>query len=119
MFSTGTFSRGPAWLIGMPRAPPFRETLDWLTNERIDENGIIPIAIQTLRMIWRETPLVHQREGATVALFQTLLKRPSGRELVQGIAGALNRIFPLEPLAVARCRELIRQTLAGATGPPF
>lgn len=103
-----------------PERRPFRDTLRWLENERINDDGILGVTVNTLRLVWRNAPLYHQREGATLGIGRAIATRPDGRILVRGIAAHTSRLFPLEPSTAAQCRDVLLRSLEeeGGTETP-
>lgn len=101
---------------------PLCDVLRWLANRNINEDGVLGVVVGGLRLIWRYAPLVHQAEAVTRAIGRVLAGRPSGHDLIGGIASVTMRLFPLEPDVVAeQCRTVLLQSLddRGEGGSPI
>ncbi len=94
-----------------PDHRPLRDLLRWLGNGNIHEDGVLGVAVGGLRLVWRNAPLVHQREDVTRAIGRALAGRPEGRDMVRGIASVTKRLFPVEPHVAEQCRDVLLRSL--------
>ena len=96
-----------------PELHPLRNVLQWLGNSDINEERVLMVALGGLKLVWRNAPLVHHREGITLAIGRSLSGRPGGRDLVRGIALMTTQLFPVQPHFAERCCHILLQSLEG------
>jgi hypothetical protein len=95
-----------------PEKPPLKDVTKWLAIPELSHIGATQVCAKVLPLVWREGPLIQQRENVTRALLHAILERKGGRRTVVAIKNNLNVVFGhLDVTNVALCEKLIDRLL--------
>jgi hypothetical protein len=103
-----------------PDTPPLKTSLDWFSNTKMTDQGLIRLVAGTLPKIWRMALLEEQAQAVTIRLLDRLKHRRNGGLFISGIEVAADLIFNLDLVNAQKVKKIIevwRQT--NPEGPHF
>lgn len=92
---------------------PFRAVARWLGSDQHTGLASVGVVADVLPLIWREAPLLQQRQSATLGLLRALSRRPGGVQLARNLLGRLAPAFGVDPVNEERCRDYLLGVLNG------
>ena len=93
---------------------PFRAVAHWLADEQINPAHSTKLIAITLPLIWREAPLIGQKEAATLGLIRSLMRRPRGVAHVNNLQSLVTSAFGVDSLNADRCQRFIQEIVSGS-----
>ncbi len=101
-----------------PENAPLTAALEWFSTTAMTDQGLAKLIAVILRKMWRLVVFEEQAQAVTIRLLNHVAVRRHGARLIDGIHGAADLIFHLDPVNAVKVKRVIEVWKETITLPP-